>query len=466
MLSSKSFTRSVAAKAAVAVLALAITVTALTSYAAHRATSLPSPITQAELDLALDSWARLSASRPAGEMGQLRAFRARELPQSALPRLPTDPRARAAIVVSADTGEILYEKNADERIPPASLTKLVAMYVALDAARKGELNLDDPFIPPSESWAINLPPRSSLMFLAEGQTVTMRELLQGMASVSGNDAAIALAWRVAGSLPAFVNRMNEVVSRLGLESTRFVEPSGLSEHNVTTPREFASFSLTYLHEFPEALEGFHSIREFSFPRPWNYPDGRRAEPIVQRATNRLLDELIGCDGLKTGYIDESGYNLSLTAQRGKERYLTVMMGGPGSSSLEGNRIRAEDGRSLMEWCFEQWEPVTLPEPGPIPVTVWAGGTLAAIETEEGRVSLPARMANARITAQVIVPRRLTAPVMAGDEIGWVSYAADGTEILKRPLIADRSVNPMPLPLRALDRVALLLTDLFGTKRVD
>lgn len=465
MRSSKAITRSLAAKAAASVLALAITVTALAAYSARRATSVPSPVTQAERDLALDSWARLSSSRREGELGPLRAFRARELTPSALPSPPSEPRARSAIVVSADTGEILYEKNADERIPPASLTKLVAMYVALDAARRGELALDEPFSPPRESWAVNLPPRSSLMFLAEGQTVTARELLQGMASVSGNDAAIALAWRVSGSLSAFVDRMNGASRALGLTSTRFVEPSGLSEHNVTTPREFASFSLTYLSEFPEALAGFHSIREFAYPRPWNYPDGRAAEPIAQRATNRLLDELTGCDGLKTGYIDESGYNLSLTARRGKERYLAVLMGGPGSSSFEGNRIRAEDGRSIMEWCFDQWEPVTLPEPGPIPVTVWMGGTLAAIETEEGPISLPARMAGSRITVEVIVPRRLAAPIMAGDEIGWVSYAADGKEIIKRPLIADRSVNPMSLPLRALDRASLFLTNIFGFKRV-
>ncbi len=453
---------SLAAKGALFVLAT----TAFLLYANARNNPVPPRLTQAEEDLARAAHETHDPSAAALRHGSPRLHRLRAFtdgyPAGYLPEFrSTAPRARSAIVVAAATGEVLLERNADERIPPASMTKLVAMYVALDAARSGEISLDDEVEPPPDSWAVNLPPRSSLMFLGEGQTVTVRELLSGMASVSGNDAAIALAYRVSGSVPSFVERMNGAVAALGLVQTRFVEPSGLSEHNVTTAREFASFCLAYLAEFPEALAAFHSLREFAFPLDRNYRDGRRAATVRQAATNRMLASLPGCDGLKTGYIDESGYNIALTAARGGERYLAVIMGGEGADSREGNRIRTEDGTALMDWAFSSWTTLELGEVEPVPMTVWGGGSLFAVAAGASSLAVPRVLTDGRKAgARVVTDSGITAPVRAGDEIGYVEYSIGGKPAYRRALVADRSVEEYPLPVRALDAMAKALSPLF------
>ena len=217
----------------------------------------------------------------------------------------------SAILIDAATGSILYEKNADAVIPPASMTKLVVMYVVFQEIATGRISLDDVVPLPPESWAVNAPPQSSLMFLAEGQIVTLRELLLGLAVASGNDAAMAVAHYVSGSVDAFVQRMNREMELLGLEKTRFVEPSGYSELNLTTPREFAAFARVYLSRYPESLENFHSQPSISYPQEHNLAEWHKGEgknqPIFQQSTNKLLGVLPGCDGLKTGFIYESGY---------------------------------------------------------------------------------------------------------------------------------------------------------------
>ena len=177
----------------------------------------------------------------------------------------------AAILIDAETGSILYEKNADRVIPPASMTKLVVMYVVFQEIATGAISLDDIVPLPPESWAVNAPPASSLMFLGEGQTVTLRELLLGLAVASGNDAAVAVAHYVSGSVDSFIERMNLEMKKLGLEKTHFVEPSGYSELNVTTPREFATFARQYILRYPEALRDYHSQLSISYPQEKNLP---------------------------------------------------------------------------------------------------------------------------------------------------------------------------------------------------
>ncbi len=461
--------RAVAPVAAGALLAIATTTLLL--YANSRLDPDPGRLSKAEEDLARAAYESHESSSPSLGEKAPRLFAPRALPtrdavaaDSPGTRVP-EPRARSAIVVSVATGEVLLERNADESIPPASMTKLVAMYVALDAARSGEISLDDAFEPPPDSWAVNLPPRSSLMFLGEGQVVTTRELLSGMASVSGNDAAIAIAHLVSGSVTDFVGRMNETVEALGLVKTRFFEPSGLSERNSTTAREFASFCLAYLSEFPETLAAFHSLRDFAYPLDRNYPDGRRAATVWQPATNRMLGTLPGCDGLKTGYIDESGYNIALTATRDGERYLAVIMGGAGADSREGNRIRTEDGTAIMDWAFANWTTLALGDVEPVPVTVWGGGSLFAIPAGAGAVTVPSVPSDGIpphggvVDARVVTDQDLAAPVRAGDVVGCVEYSIDGRVAYRRPLVADRTIRESSPPVRALDAIAKALAPL-------
>ena len=228
---------------------------------------------------------------------------------------PLSVKAKSAILIDADNGFILYEKNADKIIPPASLTKLVVMYIAMKDVTAGKIALSDvvPLIP--QSWAINAPIGSSLMFLGEGQRVTLEELLRGMAVVSGNDAAVAVACYISGNTIEFVKRMNAEMAELGLTQTHFVEPTGYSEENKTTAREFAAFCRVYLEKFPQTIELFHNVREFTYPQEHNLPVNYIQKsaiagtlPVTQEPTNRVLMKLQGADGLKTGFINESGYS--------------------------------------------------------------------------------------------------------------------------------------------------------------
>jgi D-alanyl-D-alanine carboxypeptidase (penicillin-binding protein 5/6) len=378
--------------------------------------------------------------------------------------------ARSAIVIDAATGSVLLEKNADERIPPASMTKLVAMYTAFRAAEAGEISLDDTVDLPAESWAVNIPAGSSLMFLAEGQHVTVRELLTGMATVSGNDAAIALAHHVADSVDSFVSRMNAETARLGLAHTTFVEPSGLSENNMTSAREFADFSRTYVSEYPEALKAFHSRTSLSYPMEWNIPAGSDERPIVQHATNRLLGVLPGCDGLKTGFIYESGYNMTLTAERNGTRFISVTMGGPGNGSAEGSALRSEDGTALMEWAFANFRTVR-PEPaGRVMVAVFGGaisglnaipatGSNFTIRKNDDSTSGDSTSDIGECVATTTISPWLEAPVRAGDVIGSVTYMIDGQACHEVQLIADRNAPEGSLLRRAFDAIALVLAPL-------
>ena len=373
----------------------------------------------------------------------------------------------SAILIDAATGSILYEKNADAVIPPASMTKLVMMYVVFQEIATGRISLDDVVPLPPESWAVNAPPQSSLMFLAEGQIVTLRELLLGLAVASGNDAAMAVAHYVSGSVDAFVQRMNREMELLGLEKTRFVEPSGYSELNLTTPREFAAFARVYLSRYPESLENFHSQPSISYPQEHNLAEWHKGEgknqPIFQQSTNKLLGVLPGCDGLKTGFIYESGYNLSLTAQRGKTRFISITMKGPGTGSVEGNRYRVADGTTLMEWAFSCFATHFKQNIKPVSVPVLGGGKnkVSVVPAHTTPLTVPAlfkeqspSMAASAITTQISIPAYVYAPLQTGDVVGKVTYVLGDVVLEEVPLIAVTSVEKGNGFKQLVDKLAL------------
>ena len=179
----------------------------------------------------------------------------------------------SAILADYHTGTVLYEKNSTEVIPPASMTKLVVNYIVFKEIEKGNVSLDDYVPVDSDSDFRNQPPRSSLMFLEEGQKVTLRECLTGLAIPSGNDAAVAVAKYISGSVENFIERMNNEMMQLGLENTRFEDTSGYSEKNRTTAAEFLVFVASYLDLFPGSISDFHSLESFSYPKSENIGEG-------------------------------------------------------------------------------------------------------------------------------------------------------------------------------------------------
>lgn len=343
---------------------------------------------------------------------------------------PPSITARAAVLFDTASGVLLYEKNPQLSIPPASLTKLVAIFTAFQAIEAGTIHLNDVITPPQQAWYRNLPAGSSLMFLDKNQRVTVEELIRGMSVVSGNDAAVALAIHTAGSVEAFVERMNAAAAELGLRDTFFVEPTGLSEENRTTAEDFARFCAVYLQKYPENLQRFHAVAQFVYPQQHNLT--KAGTSIRQIATNTLLSSLAGCDGLKTGFIYESGFNIALTAERNGTRFAAVILGSNGRTLAEGKRNREKDGRALMEWAFRSFETVILPnifehlspvpvlgsgEPIgtaafiPVPFPLYQAQALAVTALRTGSAEKPV------IASRITVPPYIIAPATAGSRIG-------------------------------------------------
>ena len=328
--------------------------------------------------------------------------------------------AEAAIIVDAKTGFVLYEKNADEVIPPASMTKLFLMRSVLEKVKCGEASLGQTIPLRPESWASNAPPQSSLMFLGKGQIVTLEELLCGLSVASGNDAAMALALSLFGSMDNFIKEANELSRSLGLKKTVIVESSGYSENNLTTPREMAAFCRSYIYEYPDALKKFHSI--------WT--------PIDFENTNKLLGVLPGCDGIKTGHIIESGYNLALTTRRGEERWISVTMKGPGSNMREGDMGRCRDGTALHEWAYKNFRSFDAAAFGQTEFIVPLYGserTFVRLALKE-KAALPVP-ASAAPTVRVVSPKFLFGKIDFGQEYGSLEILDGGRLLGKFALVA-------------------------------
>jgi D-alanyl-D-alanine carboxypeptidase (penicillin-binding protein 5/6) len=363
--------------------------------------------------------------------------------------------------MDAATGTLLYVKNGDEEIPPASLTKLMTIHIALQEIAAGRASPEEIVPLPRESWAINQPPRSSSMFLAAGQRVSLGELLLGLAIPSGNDAAVAVALRFAPTVEEFAAIMNREARNMGLFQTRFVEPSGISEENITTAREFAWFCREYLRLHPETLQELHSVREFAYPKASNVGEAYRDRPGTNLQTNHntlLTEGFEGVDGLKTGYIDEAGYNIALTAERRGTRFIAIILGAP--AVYRGDRIRDEDGRRLLSWGFEHFKTLR-PEPGELPpVRVWKGKTdLVPVVPGESLVfTVPTeRGSSLRWGQETADP--LIAPLAAGSVVGDLILYDDQGELRRFPLITAETAEPGGFFKRLWDTIRLFFQGL-------
>jgi len=375
-----------------------------------------------------------------------------------LPLAASDPpeiRSRSGALLDGETGTFLYLHNPDEPIPPASLAKLMTMHLVLEDAAAGKVSLDTREEPPSASWARNQPPRSSLMGLAPGQVVSLRELLLGMAIPSGNDAAVAAALRLSPSIETFAGRMNSEAAALGLVLTRFVEPSGISENNFSTAREFAWFCRYYLRRHPEALEEYHQVKSFAFPLAENRSPSFKGELKTRIFNNHnpLMETVEGVDGIKTGYIDEAGYNIAISAEREGTRFVAVILGAP--AEWRGDLIRDTDGRNLLEWAFANYRTLR-PEVEPLEgIRVWKGKEdfLRGAPVE----ALPFTVERGRgdlLRVEVQYDEPLIAPLSRGSLIGRIILGDEYGELRVVPIAAAEEVEKGNLFKRIIDSIRL------------
>ncbi|WP_169313542.1 D-alanyl-D-alanine carboxypeptidase family protein [Spirochaeta africana] len=357
--------------------------------------------------------------------------------------------AAAAVLLDAETGAVLYAHNRDEVMPPASLVKLIVMNALLDEVAEGRLGLYQDIPIPPEAWAQNAPPRSSLMFLGPGQRVSLHELLLGLAIPSGNDAAVAAALLLEDSVPAFVERVNRDLADRGYRYTRLVEPSGYSRDNTTTAEEFARFARSYVLRHPEAIERYHAVRQFGYPQLENLLHGNNEHVIMQQNYNRLLWIMPEADGLKTGTIPSVGFNLAATARRDGRRLIAVVLGVQADTPQEGNNLRAEVSRDLLEYGFREFtaaEP-RLPDPGMVrlygasqpqlPLYIDAPWARQATEGGPVPIMVPVELAGS-IQAEYEIHRRIRGAVPAGAVLGRIVFTAGGQEVFQAPIRAGDS----------------------------
>lgn len=272
---------------------------------------------------------------------------------------PEDLHARAAVLMDANTGYVIFEKNADEQIPPASLTKIMTLYLAYQAVAEGRFRLESPMKVSRRADFRAQERGSSVMYLEPGQKPTLLDLMTGLALASGNDAAVAVAENLHGSVKDFVKAMNQTTESWGLDQIFFADPAGISPLNKVTARQYAVVVQKYLHDFPEALRQIHGLKAFVYPRRENWPaKGRKWHHTFENRIP-LLFEYEGADGLKTGYISESGYNLASTARRGDTRLLGVLLGVQAPGIHTGNARRSEDMMRLMDYGFSHYESVNV-----------------------------------------------------------------------------------------------------------
>lgn len=276
----------------------------------------------------------------AGAKRKKKAHRHRPRVVRVTPLPPLEETAQAYLLVDVASGEVLAANNPHAALVPASLTKVMTLRLAFAAVREGRIGLDDDVTVSRRAWGGRRPLKgTSIMFLQPGKPVTVRQLIEGAAVASANDACVALAEHIAGSVEAFVEEMNAEARRLGLDSAEFHDPHGLSLANRISAADMARLSLAMLRDYPEYLD--------YASRPTVTYKG-----ITQRNHLRLLDQVDGVDGFKTGYLSKFGYNVVVTASRGDKRMLAVVMGTPPRvNGHQGQRVRDQLAAKLLDTGF-------------------------------------------------------------------------------------------------------------------
>jgi len=355
-----------------------------------------------------------------------------------------DVAAGAAVLMEASTGQLLFDKGSDTPLPPASITKLMTLLLALEAVEKGQVAWDEQVIASERVWRMG----GSEMFLKIGQEVTFRDLLTGIAVVSANDACIAVAEHLAGSEEVFVQRMNERAAELGLTNSRFHNSSGIpAPGHEMSARDIAVMSRHLIQNHPKVLE-LYAQREFTFNN------------IRQFNRNPLLGRFPGADGLKTGWTDEAGYCLVGTAVQNDVRLISVVL----DTADELARLTAS--QELLNYGFRNFKMHTAAAAGgPIGegVPVRDGRKLLAAVTskEEVRVVLPEGREPGELELLITNPANLQAPVTAGTSAATLEVRLDGTTLTTAELVTAEDIARANFFVRLLRTITSLFRNLFS-----
>jgi len=347
---------------------------------------------------------------------------------------PFDTPATVAFMKDLSSGRILYSKNADQRIPPASLAKMMTVYVAFDLIKKGQLHLNDIVTVNPETWRKwHGPAAGSTMFLSPGEQVSVANLLLGIITLSGNDACVVLAEHIAGTEPAFTALMNRKAQELGLTNSHFGTSNGWPDGGVTyvTARDLATLATATIQNFPDLYRQYYSRPNFT----WGKTMGTGAD-ITQANRDPLLGRVAGADGLKTGHTEESGYAFTGSAQQNGRRLVIVLSG------LTSFNQRIEASVAFMNWGLHAWQSKPLFAKGKqvatIPVQLGNERSVAVMTPRDLAVTMPAGLA-ADVKMSVGFDGPVKAPIKAGDHVAdLIVRTADGSAQVM-PLVAATDV---------------------------
>ena len=363
------------------------------------------------------------------------------MPLAALHAAPSiETTAGNALLLETETDTVLFAKNADETFPPASMAKMMTLYIAFEQVANGALSLDDTTRVSADTWRRWAGSEASLMFLGAGEEVTVHDLLMGVAVSSGNDAATVLAEMLAGTEEAFADWMNSKAEELGMVNTRFANSSGWpAPDQYTTTRDMAILAEHTIEDFPDLYRQFYPVRSFTYGVS---PDGK---PITQSNRNPLLFTMEGADGLKTGHTRASGYALTASAERDGRRLILVI------SDTDSMRARARESEKLMSYGFRNFKTYKLFKAGEAidEAVVWLGDqdTVPLVVEEDISLTL-ARGDRRNMTVKLVYDSPLAAPIEKGQPVAVIEVTAPDMETRRVPVVAGQPVGK----LTGFDRV--------------
>ncbi len=353
-------------------------------------------------------------------------------------QLPTPPAlaAKSWLLIESGSGQELASQAADERLEPASLTKLMTAYLTFAALKQGAIKIDQMVTVSERAWKAE----GSRMFIQIGTQVKVDDLIKGMIVQSGNDACVALAEAIAGNEEVFAEMMNREAQRLGMKSTSFRNAAGMPDpQHYTTARDLAKLAGALIRDFPEDYAKYYSIKEF------------RYNNITQPNRNRLLWIDPTVDGVKTGHTEAAGYCLISSAKRGPRRLLSIVLG------TQSDKARAQESLKLLNYGFQFYDAVPLYTKDQVVSTlkVWKGkeSTVKAGFTQDFIISVPKGFAP-RLKSELVSKQPLMAPVSAGQVVATLRVTLDGKPYGDYPVLAIDAVPLAGIFGRAIDTMRL------------
>ena len=365
-----------------------------------------------------------------GALGPVMAFLAAQFVVAAPPARAIETLAEQALLMDTATGEVLFEKNADMPMTPASMSKMMTVYMVFDRLKDGSLSLDDTFLVSENAWRKGgAKSGGSTMFLIPGKRVRVEDLIRGIIVQSGNDASIVVAEGLASSEEAFAEEMTQRSKELGLKNSVFKNATGWpNPGHVSTARDLATLALRTIEDFPEYYR-YYSEKEFTY------------NDIRQINRNPLLYKDIAVDGLKTGHTLESGYGLAASATKGNRRLILVVNG------LRTKRQRSREPERLLTWGFREFNNYRLFSAGEevTKADVWLGESpkVALVIGKDMLVTLP-RKARRGMKVTVTFDNPVPAPIAKGDPVAELVVTVPGREPIRVPLTAGAEVPRLGL----------------------